>query len=158
VAVFVDTAGFYAVLDSDDVHHPAASEEWASLLTSDEPLVTSNYVVVESSALVQRRMGMAALRALMEEALPAIQVEWVSEADHWTGLEALLTADRRGLSLVDCTSFQIMLVWIWIGSSRSTATSTSRAFMSCLVHRSRTASSPRRGRPREMPHSPQGKL
>ena len=110
MSVFVDTAGIYAVLDSADIHHPAAHDQWTGLLASSESesLVTSNYVIVESSALIQRRLGMAALRALMEEALPAFEVEWVSDVDHQAAVEELLAADRRGLSLVDCTSFQIM--------------------------------------------------
>jgi uncharacterized protein len=32
-------------------------------------------------------------------------VHWASEADHRAGVTALLTANRRQLSLVDCVSF-----------------------------------------------------
>jgi predicted nucleic acid-binding protein len=108
LSIFVDTAGIYAVLDSTDVHHSAAYDQWTSLLASSESLVTSNYVVVESSALVQRRLGMLALKALVDEALPTFDIEWVSKMDHQAAVEEVLAADRRGLSLVDCTSFQIM--------------------------------------------------
>lgn len=36
------------------------------------------------------------------------KIEWVDEATHRAGVSALITAGRRRLSLVDCTSFEIM--------------------------------------------------
>ena len=35
-------------------------------------------------------------------------VEWMTEAQHTTGVTALLTASSRRLSLVDCVSFATM--------------------------------------------------
>lgn len=35
-------------------------------------------------------------------------VDWVEESVHREALAALLTANRRDLSLVDCVSFEIM--------------------------------------------------
>jgi predicted nucleic acid-binding protein len=37
-----------------------------------------------------------------------VSVHWVLEQDHAAAVSALLTADRRRLSLVDCCSFQVM--------------------------------------------------
>jgi predicted nucleic acid-binding protein len=33
---------------------------------------------------------------------------WITAADHQGALDALIVADRRSLSLVDCTSFAVM--------------------------------------------------
>jgi len=65
-------------------------------------------VLVETTALLQHRIGVAAVRALHEEVTPILQVDWVSEERHRAGLEAVLAAARKKLSLVDCVSFQTM--------------------------------------------------
>lgn len=70
--------------------------------------MTNNYVLVETTALVQHRLGLAALRAFSHDIVPLLQVEWVSEAGHRAALEAVLAATRKKLSLVDCVSFQTM--------------------------------------------------
>jgi predicted nucleic acid-binding protein len=78
------------------------------LLTEESALLTTSYVLVESSALLQRRFGLPALRALHEDVVPLLSVEWISEPIHAAGLSAVLAAARKKLSLVDCVSFQIM--------------------------------------------------
>jgi len=108
VSVFVDTSALYALLDRDDANHRPAAEAWAALLESHEPLSTSNYVVVETTALVQHRLGLPAVAALTRELLPVVSVEWVSEADHREAAAALLAAGRRRVSLVDTVSFVLM--------------------------------------------------
>jgi predicted nucleic acid-binding protein len=108
VTVFVDTSGFYAVLDRDDTNHPKAKQVWTALLSEPAALVTNNYVLLETAALLQHRIGLAAVRAFHEEVVPLLQVHWVTEEQHRSGMEAVLSAARKKLSLVDCVSFQIM--------------------------------------------------
>ena len=108
MSVFLDTSALYATFDRDDAFHAAARREWATIFSSSEPLVTSNYVLVESFALLQSRLGMKAIAALVEDVLPALEVEWVTSDDHRSAVSALLAANRRNLSLVDCASFQLM--------------------------------------------------
>ncbi|HUI58554.1 MAG TPA: PIN domain-containing protein [Bryobacteraceae bacterium] len=108
MSVFVDTSALYAVFDHDDANHSRAKAVWAEWLHEDTVLVTNNYVLVETTALLQHRLGVAAVRALHEDVVPVLQVDWVSEEQHRTGAEAMLAAARRKLSLVDCVSFQTM--------------------------------------------------
>ena len=108
MAVFADTSALYAVLDADDANHGKAAAEWRRLLEAGEPLVTTNYVLVETAALVQHRLGMEALRVLQQDAAPVIGVKWIDERAHEAGVAAVLAAGRRGLSLVDCASFGAM--------------------------------------------------
>lgn len=110
MSVFVDTSAFFAVLDAGDANHKAAVGRWSGILDSSERLVTSNYVVLEVSTLLQHRIGMKALRAFHEDVMPAIRVLWVTEQIHNAALGALLAAGRRRLSLTDCESFEIMRV------------------------------------------------
>jgi predicted nucleic acid-binding protein len=108
VSVFVDTSGFYANLDSDDTNHAAAARHWAEILRSDNLLITTNYVIVETDALVQKRLGMPVARRFHGDVLPVLRVVWVDEGTHSAAVSATLASGRRGPSLVDCTSFEVM--------------------------------------------------
>lgn len=56
-ALFVDTSGFYAFLDRTDPNHAAAVSLFACAIEAGRELVTTNYVVHESWALIQARLG-----------------------------------------------------------------------------------------------------
>jgi len=71
-------------------------------------LVSTNYVLLETSALLQSRFGLDAVRDLFENMLPLLNVAWVNAEVHAAAASALLTANRRLLSLVDCVSFVSM--------------------------------------------------
>ncbi len=77
-------------------------------MEQDTPLLTSNYVVVETLAVLQRRYGMTAVRALYDELLPVVYVVWIDAPLHTQAVEQFLIANRYQLSLVDCTSFTLM--------------------------------------------------
>jgi predicted nucleic acid-binding protein len=106
--VFVDTSALYAVLDRDDQNHQTARTAWEMLLKSAATLVTSNYVLVETCALVQHRLGLDALRTLQDDIFPLLTVEWISRAQHDSAMGAVLSAGRKKLSLVDCVSFGLI--------------------------------------------------
>ncbi|MBF0328157.1 MAG: PIN domain-containing protein [Nitrospirae bacterium] len=106
--IFIDTSGFIAVLNADDDMHVRAKEVWIKMISDRTNLITNNYILVETFALVQSRLGMAAVRAFQEDILPLIHVEWVDEISHKMGVSALLATGRKKLSLVDCVSFETM--------------------------------------------------
>jgi predicted nucleic acid-binding protein len=106
--IFIDTAAFLAVLNANDQLHPSAKRSWDEILSSDSSLFSSNYVILETTALLQHRFGIEAVRLFENDILPIIGIAWVDEAIHKQGMSALLTANRRDLSLVDCTSFEII--------------------------------------------------
>lgn len=108
MTVFVDTSALYAVMDRDDRFHPEARKAWVELLETGQGLLTSNYVLVETTALIQSRLGLKGLRSWLNDIQPVLSVAWVTEEDHAAAAAAVLAAQRRGLSLVDCVSFQIM--------------------------------------------------
>jgi predicted nucleic acid-binding protein len=108
LTTFVDTSALYAVLDRDDRWHGVAAAVWRELVESGEALVTHNYVLVEAFALVQRRLGMEAARALAQDVAPVLEVAFVDERLHELAVASLLASGQRGLSLVDWTSFVFM--------------------------------------------------
>ena len=108
MTIFVDTSALYAVLDANDEHHKAAKQTWVELVDQQVDLIITNYVAVETFAVVQRRLGVAALRTLQEAVIPVLRVKCVAEIGHQAGVIALLVASNRRLSLVDCVSFETM--------------------------------------------------
>ena len=106
--LFVDTSAFYAGLDGDDAEHGRARRVWDRVFQESIPAVTTNYVIVETTALVQSRLGTDAVRSLHDDILPLLRIEWIDEARHDAGVGVLLAASRRKLSLVDCVSFVVM--------------------------------------------------
>jgi predicted nucleic acid-binding protein len=108
MSVFVDTSAFLSLLDASDRDHPAARTTWEAIVRRGEPLVVSSYILVETFALIQRRLGLEAVRVFQQNAVPLLQIVWVGETAHSLGVLALLAANRRQLSLVDCVSFALM--------------------------------------------------
>ena len=108
MSYFVDTSALLAVIDVDDRNHKRAKKLWSKLISSGEVLICTNYILVETFALVQHRFGMKAVRVLEDDIIPVFTVEWVDEAIHKAAVSGLLAATRRKLSLVDCTSFEVM--------------------------------------------------
>ena len=86
MTTYVDTSAFIALLDSDAREHPRAGKIWIKLLEQDERLVTSSYVVVETCALLQRRIGLPAVRKFLEDTLPVVMVEWIDLSAYDAGI------------------------------------------------------------------------
>lgn len=106
MSILVDTSALYALLVRDDPNHHAAATAFRGLRERG-PLLTHNYVIVESVALVQHRFGVSAVRSLVDLLGPT-EVVWVDEEMHRAALAALLAAPRRRLSLVDRVTFEVM--------------------------------------------------
>jgi uncharacterized protein len=108
LTLFVDTSALYALLDADDRYHDRAAELWVSLRSAQEDRVATYHVAVEASALMQSRLGLAAVRTLHEDFLPLVRLVDVTPHEYAEAVGTLLAADRRRLSLVDCMSFVVM--------------------------------------------------
>jgi predicted nucleic acid-binding protein len=106
--IFADTSAMYALLDANDPNHPAARRTFESFQAADARLMTHAYVVVEVVALVQRRLGLDIVRRLADDLLPIIEVLPVDAGLHAEAMASLLASGRRGVSLVDHTSFLVM--------------------------------------------------
>ncbi len=108
MVIFVDTSAIFALLDSDDQYHPQAVALWQKVVADGYQLYTTNYVVIECVALIQRRLGFSALDDFVQHILPSLTIGWVSAETHTTAFEFLLQQRKRDMSLVDCVSFEFM--------------------------------------------------
>lgn len=108
MSLFVDTSAFYALLVRTEEGHRAVARDFRERVSSGSPLVTSNYVLLETVALLQDRVGLAAVRDLAERVVPLLRVVWIDARLHRRASDRLFRLDRRTFSLVDCTSFCAM--------------------------------------------------
>jgi predicted nucleic acid-binding protein len=108
MSIFIDTSALLAVINADDSYHEQAKNVWTDIVINGVSLISHNYILVETFALAQHRLGIEAVSVLQNDVVPLLRIEWVREPDHLSGITALIAANRRKLSLVDCISFIIM--------------------------------------------------
>lgn len=108
MSVFLDTSGVYALLVRSEDRHADVLRAFRKILEGGHSLWTTSYVLVETVALLQHRLGLDPVRDFTESVVPVLSVAWVTEPLHRRGTERLLRADRRRLSLVDCVSIEFM--------------------------------------------------
>jgi uncharacterized protein len=106
--IFVDTSALYALISTEDQNIAPAVTTWENMLEGGDILFTNNYVLVECFALIQNRLGIEFTRALQSNLVPFLQIDWIGEQQHLSSVNDVLTANRRQLSIVDCSSFESM--------------------------------------------------
>ena len=108
MSVFVDTSALYALLVRTENQHAEMTRAFQASLEEGRALWTTSYVLVESTALLQHRLGLAPVRDLCERILPLLNVQWVDQDLHRRALARFIAQDRRQVSLVDCVSVEAM--------------------------------------------------
>lgn len=106
--IFVDTSALFALVNLNDENYERALLAWEDAIQRGAALVTNNYVIVECFSLLQNRLGIGAVRELNSKIVPLLQMEWINEQQHSVVVQSVLSANRRQLSLVDCSSFETM--------------------------------------------------
>lgn len=105
--LFVDTGAWYALANRLDCHH---KEAVAFLAATARPLLTTNYVAVETANLLNARAGHAAASTFLER-LRESKLVTVHHVVPREELEAEAFFRRhadKGWSLTDCSSFVVM--------------------------------------------------
>jgi predicted nucleic acid-binding protein len=106
--VFVDTSGFYACLDRTDSFHPRALAAFERAEKENWTLLTTNYVVHETWALIQRRLGWEAVETLLNDLLPRCPIVWVDENLYNAAAARCRQIRERRFSLTDAISLECM--------------------------------------------------
>src|SRR5712691_3449910 len=105
--IFLDTSAIYALADQADPNHGVAKKRFQAVLDAGEEILTHNYVLVESMALIQQRLGLAAALKLDMDC-EAFEIEWLDSELHRKAVRLLARSERRRVSFVDHISFLIM--------------------------------------------------
>lgn len=108
--IFLDTSVLYALADSQDGNHSKAVDLFRSAIEDDEVLLLHNYILVETAALVQRRLGLQPALEFLRDS-EGFQVHWVSADEHRRAIDLLALRNNRGIGFVDCASFIVMRLY-----------------------------------------------
>lgn len=108
--VFVDTSGWYALIDRRDDEHVRTGSFVREWLRSGGRLVSSDYVLDESFTLARARSGPRAAFQLMDllERTAAVDLEWVGSERFDRAAAMFRRYDDQAFSFTDCTSFVVM--------------------------------------------------
>ena len=106
--VFADTSALYALLVRDDLMHGRAKTCFSSFSKHAVQLLSSSFVLVETLALLQRRIGLEAVQDFNARIVPLIEILWVDKEWYNRAMQRLFSHQKRDISLVDCLSFEIM--------------------------------------------------
>ena len=105
--IFIDTSAIYAWADAADPNHATSVRRLQRILAQREELFTHNYILVESLALLQARLGLRAAVNLARDAAMFV-IEWVDDDLHALGIQELQRSKKRDVSFVDHISFLAM--------------------------------------------------
>lgn len=106
-AVFADVSAFLAPLVQTHAAHKRAARAFDQLAKEEAQLVTTSYVLVETYALIGRRLGHVATKEFRTDFVPLLDVVWIGAEEHERGLDLLLASRSETLSLVDAVSFVV---------------------------------------------------
>lgn len=106
--VFIDTSALYALVVENDKAHEAAQRIRAGLEMVAEQALTTNYVLLETVSLLQKRQGYALAERVGDLVIEQVEILWVDAAQHREAWRLWKHEHLRGLSLVDCASFVVM--------------------------------------------------
>jgi predicted nucleic acid-binding protein len=105
MSLFVDTSVWYAAADSSDASNTRAK----AILQADEPLFTTDHVLVETWTLLRYRVQRYAAERFWDGIRSGVaRVEPVGIADLETAWQIGLAYRDQDFSIVDRTSFAVM--------------------------------------------------
>ena len=108
--IFVDTGAWVARFSRRDQYHNRASATWAKLKASNERIVTSDSVFVETISLLGRKVSpLAAVGAgrFLQE-WNRLTILRATKVDETSALDLLGKFADQSIGFVDCLSFALM--------------------------------------------------
>lgn len=108
--ILLDTSGIFALADRDDRYHLQATTFFQTALADHEEFFLHSYIIIESAALLQRRLGISTMLNFLQET-QAFNIQWVDAALHHAAVKRLKQAPSTEISLVDMVSFTLMDIY-----------------------------------------------
>ena len=108
--LFVDTAGWMAMADGKDPHHPSSLRVRDQWLEEGGILTISDYVIDETLTLIRMRLGIGAAERWWElvSESPRCKTEWITPDRAEKATRWFFKWRDQSFSFTDCTSFVIM--------------------------------------------------
>jgi|SRR5579863_549339 len=107
--LFIDTSAYFALTDRRDENHESAVRILRQLIRENSELLTTNYVVAETHALLLNRIGsQTALQVIEALYQSQTRIYRVREAEENKAIEIIRRYTDKEFSLVDAISFATM--------------------------------------------------
>jgi predicted nucleic acid-binding protein len=110
--IFIDTGAWCALKDPDDQYHEDALSFYEELRDGKfGTLITTDYVIDETSTLLMARKGIDLASTLLDEVLPSkksIHLVWMNEQLFSSAVSMFKASGDKRWSLTDCTSFEVV--------------------------------------------------
>ena len=106
----IDTGAHYALVSPRDERHQVAVRIQARAIRERSQLLTTNFIVAESHALILNRMNRATAEAFLTGIYTStgMTVIRVSEADEQRARDIIRQYSDKSFSFTDATSFAVM--------------------------------------------------
>ena len=101
--VILDTSALYALASDRDAFHQRATYTYHRLIDQGQRLWTTAYALVETIALIQRRLGFTAMSNFINGMADEVSILWVQNDFHYQAWDRLMEHQGAGLSFVDWT-------------------------------------------------------
>lgn len=107
--IFVDSSAFFAILNRSDHHFEDAQRILARAANERRRLITSNFIIAETHALLLTRMNpLTATRFLQETEVSSMVIARAQERDEASARSIIYSYRDKTFSLTDAISFAIM--------------------------------------------------
>ena len=101
--VLVDTSALYAIHSDSDLFHRRAATTLEQLVDTEQELWATSYTLVETIALLDRRLGFEVVSVFARWCESNLNVLWIDSRMHSEALDRFMALEGRGLSFVDWT-------------------------------------------------------
>ena len=108
MSVFIDTSALIAFMDEDDEFYKNSFKIFSQLLAEKSIIISSNYVLLETMAILKNRIGIEAIKVLKNDILPVMKTYWIDEEIHNFCVNIQIVSGMKKISLVDYTKLRYM--------------------------------------------------
>jgi len=109
-ALFIDTGGWVALVDTRDPAHQPARQARDGCLKRGGVMVSTDYVLDETLTLLRARLGLAVAKRWWEQADASTRLRWerIDPPRAQKALAVFFRWEDKEFSFTDCTSFTVM--------------------------------------------------
>jgi len=106
--IFIDTSAFLGLIDSNDLFFEKASVIFKDIANTENSLYCSNYIILETIVILQKRIGLDSVEVFNNDILPVTNAIFIDKQIHDLCLNHLFILKKKDISFVDLTSFELM--------------------------------------------------
>ena len=105
--MLVDTSAIFAIISPLDRFHERAATTYSDLLDQGDSLYITSYILVETAALAQRRLGFEPLKTFVQSIQGNMDIYWIDRVAHEEAWRRMVQQGGSRISLVDWSTMVV---------------------------------------------------